>query len=120
MITSRVGARSASRSFLRRSFPERGLQDLAGSSLRQFGDETDLARVLVRRKPLAAVGDDLGRAQLGTWPQDDDRHDLLAEALVWLADHGSLEDVRVGVEDLLDLARVDVVPTPDHQVLGPV
>src|SRR5690349_15926033 len=26
----------------------------------------------------------------------------------------------VGVEDLLDLARVDVIPAPDHQVLGPV
>ena len=32
------------------------------------------------------------------------------------SDHGALVDGRVLVEDLLDLARVDVVAAPDDQV----
>ena len=52
--------------------------------------------------------------------QHDDGDDFLAEPVVWLADDGGLADAGVGEQDFLDLARVDVVPAADHQVLGPV
>src|SRR5690348_2414578 len=109
-----------SASSVRCSFSQRGLEDLARRSLRQLGHEADLARVLIPGQPLAAVRDELVRAQFGTGAQGYDGHDLLAEPFVRLADHGRLEDVGVGPQDLLDLARVDVVPAPDYQVLGSV
>ena len=46
-------------------------------------------------------------------------HQLLAVALVGHADHLHVLDVGVGVEELLDLARVDVLAAADHHVLDP-
>ena len=48
---------------------------------------------------------------------DDRGADLLAEGLVRDADDGGLGDGGVLVEHLLDLARVDVQPAADDQVL---
>src|SRR5580704_3564199 len=88
---------------------QRGLEDLAGRALGQLGHEPDLPRVLVRRESLPGVGDDLlgggRRARL----EGDYGHDFLAEPFVRLAHHGRLTDRRMGVQDLLDLPRVDVV-----------
>ena len=49
--------------------------------------------------------------------QDDPGAQLLAEALVGDADHLHVEHLGVGVEELLDLARVDVLAAADHHVL---
>ena len=49
--------------------------------------------------------------------QHDRRADLLAERRMRHADHGGLGHVRVLVQHLLDLARVDVVAAADDQVL---
>jgi hypothetical protein len=46
-------------------------------------------------------------------------HQLLAVLLVGHADHLHVDDVGVGVEELLDLARVDVLAAADHHVLDP-
>jgi hypothetical protein len=43
--------------------------------------------------------------------------DLLAVPLVRYADHLHIGDLGVGVEELLDLARVDVLPASDDHVL---
>jgi hypothetical protein len=43
--------------------------------------------------------------------------DLLSVVLVRDADHCRLDDVRMLVEDFLDLARIHVVPAPDQEIL---
>src|SRR5579859_3255981 len=61
--------------------PEGRLEDLARGALGQLVHEPDLARVLVRRQPLAAVGDDLLRGHLGPGAPDHHGHHLLPEPL---------------------------------------
>src|SRR5580698_227206 len=72
--------------FLRR--PDLTAENLAGRPLRQLGDQPDPARVLVGRH---LVLDEraqlvLGCARAGL--ERDRRADLLAELVVWQADHG--------------------------------
>src|SRR5659263_285624 len=80
----------------------------------------DLAWVLVRRHLLFAVDDHLVRRRTRSRLERYKGHDLFAEPLVRAADDGGLGDGGVGVEDLLDLARVDVVAAADDQILLPV
>ena len=93
------------------------LHDLAQGVLRQLVAELDDPRVLVGGHPLLAVGDQLGAVSEAPGPQRDDGHDLLAEPLVGNADDGGLGDRRVGVQHVLDLARVHVVPAADDELL---
>src|SRR6202045_896341 len=44
---------------------------------------------------------------------------LFAVARVGHADHLHILDLRVAVEELLDLARIDVLAAADHHVLDP-
>src|SRR6478736_7932299 len=53
-------------------------------------------------------------------PERHEGYGLLAEYPIWLPDDRSLEHPGMGVEDVLDLLRVDVLPAPDDQVLDPV
>jgi hypothetical protein len=69
----------------------------------------------------------LGRSKYtGQWremvtaTQDDEFHWLLAEDRIRLPDDRSLEHGEMGVEDVLDLSRVDVLPAANDQVLDPV
>ena len=64
-----------------------------------------------KARTAAASSGDRARAQA------DPGHQLLAVALVGHADDGDVLDVGVAVEELLDLARVDVLAAPDDQVL---
>ena len=48
---------------------------------------------------------------------DDGGADVLTQRVVGHSEHGGLADTRVGVEDLLDLARVDVISAADDEVL---
>ena len=52
--------------------------------------------------------------------QHDERLHALAGPFVGDADHGGLRDLRVAVEDVLDLVRVHVEPGDDDHVLQPV
>ena len=52
--------------------------------------------------------------------QDDDRCNFLSELVVWHPDDRRVENIRVGVQRLLDLARVHVVAAADHELLLPV
>ena len=76
-----------------------------------------MARVLVGGDPVADECDDLGGVGAGAGFERDRGTDLLAEALVRDAEHGGLGHRGVLVDDLLDLAGVDVEPAADDQVL---
>ena len=47
----------------------------------------------------------------------DPNAEVLAQPLVGDADDSGLQDVRVAVQDLLDLLGVDVLAAPDHHLL---
>src|SRR6266566_2311228 len=95
------------------------LQDLAEGVLRQLGAELEDPRALVGGQPLPAPGDQLVLAQFHRPAHDDHGHDFLAEPLVGHADDGGLGHGRVGVQHVLDLARVHVVPAADDELLLP-
>src|SRR5215475_5693453 len=88
----------------------------------QFGNEADLPRAFVRR--------DLGLRELlqrcdrrfttgGALPQNDERGDRQAAALVRKADDTALRHIGMTKQCLLDLGRRDVVARGDDQIVGP-
>src|SRR3954447_17209715 len=93
------------------------LEDLAGRSLGQLVDEPDLARVLVAGDLLLDVRAQLVLGDVLAVLERDRGADLLAELLVRDADHRRLGHRGMLVEDLLDLARIDVVAAADDHVL---
>src|SRR3954447_10046380 len=93
------------------------LEDLAGRPLGQLVDEPDPARVLVAGDLLPDVLAQLLLGDLLALLQRDRRADLLAQLGMRHPDHGRLAHRGVLVEDLLDLARIDVVATADDHVL---
>ena len=80
-------------------------------------DEPDLARVLVGGDLVLDELAQLFGARLGAVLERDRGADLLAVLVVGHAEHRGLAHGRVLVEDLLDLARVDVVAAADDHVL---
>ena len=70
--------------------------------------------------PGTAVFDEVLRPGAAAGPQCDERHRLLAEHRVRLADDRGLKHRRVTVEHVLDLLGVDVLAAPDDEVLDPV
>src|SRR5215210_2852925 len=93
------------------------LEDLPRRSLGQLVHEPDRARVLVGRDLLLDVRPQLVHVDVLAVLEGDGGRDLLAELVVWHADHRHLGHRGVLVEHLLDLARVDVVAAADDQVL---
>src|ERR1044072_4366650 len=93
------------------------LEDLSGRPLRQVVEEPDEPRVLVSGDAILDVGADLLRAQLLALDQDDRGTDLLSPLVVGHSEDRRFADLRVLVENLLDLTRVDVVAAADDQVL---
>src|SRR5213592_1282712 len=92
-------------------------QDLPARGLGQLVDELDLPRVLVRGHALLAVGDERLLVDAFT---GDERHvglDGLAAVGVGDADDGRLADGLVPVQDVLDLARPDLVARGHDHVL---
>ena len=85
--------------------------------LGQGFEDPDPPRVLVGGDALLDERDDLGGVGAGAGFERDRGADLLAEALARDAEHGGLRDGGVLVDDLLDLAGVDVEPAADYQVL---
>src|SRR5580658_9159703 len=63
------------------------LEDLAECVLRQLGAELVNPRALVGGQLSPAVRDEVGLGQFHSCPQDDHRHDFLAEPLIGHADH---------------------------------
>ena len=68
---------------------------------------------------VAAVLLDVFRGEVGAWRASYGGGDLLAVLLVGDAVDLDVADLGVGVEELLDLARVDVLAAADDHVLRP-
>jgi len=99
------------------------LADLAGDGHREVlvrAEHVHVPRHLEVRDAPGRIGlHRLGGQRIGARPLLDPRHQLLAVPHVRDADDLHIDHVRVGVEELLDLARVDVLATSDDQVLDP-
>src|SRR5436190_13251376 len=95
------------------------LLDLAGHRRRKAVDELDVARDLVMGDLSLAEGADLLGARRLAVAQANPGAELLAVARVGDADDLHILDLRVAVEELFDLARIDVLAAADHHVLDP-
>src|SRR3954447_8060206 len=81
----------------------------------QLVERDDALRALVRRQPLAGVRDE--RVAVDVAGRHDERDDLLAPALGRHARDRDLRDGGMVLERRLDLARVDVEPAADDELL---
>src|SRR5690606_16031757 len=86
----------------------------------QFAAELHQLRDFVGGQVLPAVGDDLVRRRVRAFLQHDVGLYGFATVRIGHADHRGFLDRRVGVDDLLDLPRVDVEAAGDDHVLLPV
>ena len=93
------------------------LEDLAGGVHREAVDKVDVARHLVLRHVRADKVLELFLARGLALLEDDARHDLLAVLLVRHADDLHVLDLRVRVEEVLDLLRVDILAAADDHIL---
>src|SRR5258705_1920998 len=94
------------------------LADLAGDCHREFLDDVDVARdLVVGQLSVRELADGIRVERTSSRLHPDPGTDFLAVPLVRHADHLSVLDVRVGVQKLLDLAGINVLPAADHHVL---
>src|ERR1700733_2842379 len=91
--------------------------DLAGDGHRKLVDEFDVARDLVVRDLALAEGAYLVGGQALAGPDADPGAQLLAVALVGDAENLHVLDLRMAIQEFLDLARIEVFAAADHQVL---
>ena len=95
------------------------LEDLSARVLGQLVGDDDVARGLEAGEAVAAEARDLLGGQLVAGARHDDGGDGLDPARVRDAEHGRLGHRRVRVDDLLDLARGDVLAAGlDHVLLA--
>lgn len=103
------------------SSAQTALQHLTGAGHRQTLDELDDARILVRRQPFPAPGDQrFFLDRLLRLFQHHHRFDLFAQRRMFDADHRHQRHRRVANQRLFNLARVDVEPAANDHVLGPI
>src|SRR5690606_36379592 len=106
--------------WLREAPAQFGLQHLAVVVLRQRIDEEIAPRPLEARDHPEAMRVERRLVHRGARPGADEGDDPLAPARIGLADDRDLGDIRMREQRLLDLARIDVGATADHQVLRAV
>src|SRR3979411_355948 len=93
------------------------LADLAGDRHREFVDDMDVARnLVVGQFAVRELADRLRIERASARLHPDPGADLFAVLLVRDTDHLSVLDIRMGVQKLLDLAGIDVLPTTNHHV----
>src|SRR5580658_1632565 len=115
-------ARSAARvrtQGLRLLLAHREFLDLAGDRHRERLDEADMARNLVMCYLALAEASDVFGVQHCSRTQADPGADFLAIFRIGHADHLDVSNLGVAIEELLDLARVDVLAAADDHVLDP-
>src|SRR5699024_10065340 len=95
-------------------------EDLAAGSFGKFVEELDDPRDLIGGEILPAEPLDLICAEVGTWSAGDDSGHLLTILLIRSAYDADLIDLGDLIDDLFDLARVDVVSAMDDEVLDAV
>src|SRR5689334_9951945 len=91
--------------------------DLAGHGHRELVDEFDIARDLVVRDLAVAERADLFRCQRLARAYAHPCAELLAIAIVGDAEHLHVLDLGMAIQELLDLARIEVLAATDHHVL---
>src|SRR4029077_5054176 len=89
----------------------------AGYRRRKAANEFDVSRDLVMGDLALAEGADLFGARRRAVAQTNPGAELLAVARVGDADDLNILDLRVAVEEFLDLPRIDVLAAADHHVL---
>ena len=92
---------------------------LAGDGHREFIGDVYVTRDLEVRDPAPTEVSDVLLRQRCAVTDPDPRHDFFAQASVGYADHLDVEDGRMCVQELLDLAWGDVLAAPDDHVLEP-
>src|SRR5437868_5570138 len=97
--------------------PQLTLEDLAGAVAWKLVDDAVSPRALVARDRVQAAGFERVGVDLGPRPMDDEGDDALPPLVVRDADHRRFGNGRIGEQDPLDLARVDVVAAGDDDVL---
>src|SRR5262249_25325042 len=91
----------------------------AGHRHREAVNKFDIARHFVMGDLAVAEGADLFRGRALAVAQAYPGAELLAIAGIGDADHLHVLYLRMAVEKLLDLARVDILAAADHHVLDP-
>src|SRR5882724_13284821 len=100
--------------------PHFDLADLAGDGHGELLDDLDVAGDFVAGEfAVGELADGVGGEWFGAGAHPDPGAQLFAVLGVRDADDLGVEHVGVGVEDLLDLAGVEVLPTADDHVLDP-
>src|SRR5271156_3761690 len=94
-----------------------GLQHLAAGVPRQCRKVVHLTGHLVVGEPLTGKALELGGRYGCPRSQNDIGGDVLTQHLVRNANHRGLYHVRVGLQDRLDVVRVDVHATADDHLL---
>src|SRR4051812_173673 len=94
--------------------------ELENARERQGVDDANVAGVFRRGQVLPCVRDHVARRQGRAGSQLHERHDFLPHLLVRPADDARADDVRVLEQRLFDVARVDVDPATDDEVLDPI
>src|SRR2546422_2054555 len=100
--------------------PQLAAQHLADEGLWQIRRKLDLFRDFEGCEALFAKCDDVRFARSRSTLEDDERLHALPAVRVWDADRGGFGDGGMREEDLLDLARIDVVPGAEDDVFLPV
>src|SRR5215469_15167701 len=112
-------ARILQAEFLDRSRAHLELLHLAGHGHREVRGEPDVPRDLVMRDLAGAELADLLGGQLAAGAQLHPRAELFAVLQVGHPDDLDVLDLRVGVQEFLDLAGIDVLTAADDHVLDP-
>src|SRR5215203_4118189 len=94
--------------------------DLANGRQRDVREDPDLARVAVAADAFLRERDELARRRLHAVAQRDECHDLFAVPFVGPSDDADERDCRVLDQRVLDVAREDVEPAADDQILPAV
>src|SRR5829696_4645968 len=120
-VVRRTPPPGALRRLLALASPQILLQNLASRITRQLVEKLDLPRTLVGGEVRLDVGGQVLRGDLDLAANDDERLQPLPELLVLDPDHRDLLDRVVVGEQILDLAREDVLAAgDDHLVVAAV
>src|SRR3989304_10623815 len=93
--------------------------DFPGRRERQLLEDLDHLRELVRGDPVLQERHDLLQRDALAGPGDDAEAVPLPQARIGDADDGRVQDLGVRVEDLLDLAREELLPAAVDHLLEP-
>src|SRR5262244_954428 len=105
---------------LRTKIPQRAMKYFTDGGFRQIRQEPNLARHLVPGQVRLTMRDQVFGSRLRLGTQSHICHDSLASIFVADSNDSGLSHRRVHVQDLFNLARIDVEPRDQDHVLLPL